>query len=68
MRQKQKQSLLIFLITAICSGCADHPCPALHQWTPFEQRQLADQLKDLPESSMIPPVIEDYAQLRRSCA
>lgn len=68
MRLGRNKSLLTILIAATCSACAPaHPCPSLHEWTPFEQRQMADQIKDLPESSMLIPALEDYASLRAAC-
>lgn len=58
------QSLPLLLIL---SACSLPPCPthAVKTWTPAEQRQILTEEKKLPADSILIPVLEDYAKLRR---
>jgi hypothetical protein len=55
--------LLILSLTA----CSQPPCPthAVKTWTREEQRQILDAERELPDDSILIPILEDYAKLRR---
>jgi len=51
----------------VLSACSSQPCPtiAVKQWSKAEQLQILAEEKKLPDDSILIPVIEDYARLRR---
>jgi Tfp pilus assembly protein PilP len=51
----------LLILTACSSECS----VALKHWTPEEQRQMADEIADLPDDSLLIPAMNDYAKLRR---
>lgn len=68
MRLKPKKNWWMIFATVICSSCAPAQCPALHQWTPQEQNQMADEIEALPPSDdLLISAFEDYDQLRKAC-
>ncbi|WP_020471449.1 hypothetical protein [Zavarzinella formosa] len=56
--------LPVFLVMTACS-CP--PSPVLHvkDWSPEEQRQILAEEKRLSDDSILIPVLEDYARMRR---
>ena len=58
---------LSYILLLALTACAPQPCPviAVKQWTPAEQRQMLTEVQKLPGDSILVPLIEDYARLRR---
>lgn len=60
--------LYVFLSSALAlASCSPSTCPtiAVHQWSQAEQRQAAAEISQLPDDSILPAFIEDYARIRR---
>ncbi len=59
--------LLLALSALVLVSCS--PCPtqtiSVRQWSRQEQRQAAVEIKALPSDSILVPILEDYARLRR---
>jgi hypothetical protein len=49
------------------TACSQQACPtyAVKTWSREEQRQILDAERELPDDSILIPVLEDYAKLRR---
>jgi hypothetical protein len=57
---------LLLLTLAACSPQCPAPTPiAVKDWSREEQRQILTEEKKLPDNSILIPVLEDYARLRR---
>lgn len=54
--------LLVLALAACEQQCATI---ALKDWTPEEQRRMADEVHALPADSLLVPAMNDYARLRR---
>lgn len=54
--------LLVFGLAACEQQCATI---ALKDWTPEEQRKVLAEERKLPDDSILIPVLNDYAKLRR---
>ena len=63
------KSLLCLLSSFGLGACAATACPqtsiALHPWSAQEQNQAAEEISRLPDNSIHPSFMEDYARLRR---
>jgi uncharacterized protein YceK len=62
------QGHVLLLIGAVClSGCAQavsEACPQMKTYSPKVQTQAADELDALPQGSVLPVFIGDYAVMR----
>lgn len=58
-------AIAAFLLTG-CMGTVSPSltCGFVKDWTPREQRQMADDLKRLPDKSPIHKAMQDYARMR----
>lgn len=58
---KSSSSLKILAVLLILTGCATTACPPMHQFTPEEQKQMAADLRTLPDSSPLYGLVDAYA-------
>ena len=62
----QQLSLSLFLILTL-TNCSQPECPhiATKAWSTIEERQAASEVAALPDNSILVPMLEDYARIRR---
>ena len=62
----QQLSLSLFLILTL-TNCSQPECPtiAIKTWSTVEERQAASEVAALPDNSILVPMLEDYARIRR---
>jgi len=53
------------LLLSACSYCPSPLAIPVKNWTETEQRQILEEEKKLPADSILIPLMEDYARLRR---
>jgi hypothetical protein len=57
-----KRLLILMALSGCCQAATSMP---LKDWTRDEQRQILAEERKLPSDSILIPVLEDYAKLRR---
>lgn len=57
--------LILLALTACSQPCPTPPGIAVKTWSKDEQHQILAEEKKLPADSILIPVLEDYAKLRR---
>jgi hypothetical protein len=53
---------VLALLLSACSPC--QPTPAVKHWTPSEEWQIGQEMKKLPDKSMLLAAMREYTRLR----
>ena len=57
--------VLCMLVLSLAACQQQCPVIGVKDWTPAEQRRMADEIESLPGDSILIAVVNDYARLRR---
>ena len=69
MSGKKLRALALGLVTILSTGCATERsaivvCPSFYAYTPAARNQAVEELKLLPQGSIIEEMLKDYFVLR----